>query len=765
VSGSCSQLGRWGIRDSIRMSSSEPSVWEARVQLREDQFPFWYKFVERSEDDPSIEWWEQGGNREANFPHIRGGRADVVVFNDESRQSSSSLFKGSGVAVPLFSIRSKHSMGVGEFPDLVLLADWAQQSGVMLIQLLPIIDTSVNGNWRDSYPYSSLSVFALHPQYIRIDDLTNDKKLLERIRTSKKQLNDLVEIDYEAVMKTKMEYLREIYKTIDSNRRKQLEQFAATSDWVKPYAAFCVLKEIYQSPVFTQWPREHLYYSNDLFETLKAQSEFYIWIQLVAHEQMSAAARLVREHGIVLKGDIPIGVNRWSADTWCNPHLFRMDMSTGAPPDFFADLGQNWGFPTYNWTEMEKDGYAWWRQRLQSMAQYFDAYRIDHILGFFRIWEIPLVHKSGLLGRFNPSIAVDVSELQGLEIDRLCKPYIRKHLMEREWGDGWKRKARLYMRRSDAPNAESDPVQRAADDQAQLAVDALENADGFFDAYAYDLKSQYATEKGALTAEAEDREILLRFVRNVVLLRDSEHWYKFYPRIDCHKTSSFAELDEAHKFRLRDLYIDYFYKRQDAMWANVAMSRLPALLSATNMLVCGEDLGMIPDCVPHVMEELHMLGLRVQRMPADSKKEFYHPHEYPYMTVCTTSVHDTSTFRGWWEEDAPTTQRYFNRVLGFDGQAPYFCETWVMQRVLQQHLYSQSMWAIFPIQDLMAMDNELRKRDPKQEQINVPANADHYWRYRMHVLLEDLISNKAFSGTLRGLIAPARSVAEFRPVE
>jgi len=273
----------------------------------------------------------------------------------------------------------------------------------------------------------------------------------------------------------------------------------------------------------------------------------------------------------------------------------------------------------------------------------------------------------------------------------------------------------------------------------------------------FQLKPDFSTEKKIKENLPENHKHLqaglFRLIQNVILLPDEKDETRFYPRIEMQKTSSFHDLDQNLKQILFKLYISYFYERQEDLWSQIGRTRLPVIRSCTKMLVCGEDLGMVPKCVPPVLEQIGILGLRIQRMPADAKIEFYHPDDYPYLTVCTTSSHDMSTLRGWWEEDRARSQRFYNTILGLQGYAPYFCETYVSQAVLNQHLFSKSMLAIFPIQDLFGLSAELSTVDPRDQKINEPANPTHYWRYRLHVSAEDLLTVQTnFNELLRNTI-------------
>ena len=186
------------------------------------------------------------------------------------------------------------------------------------------------------------------------------------------------------------------------------------------------------------------------------------------------------------------------------------------------------------------------------------------------------------------------------------------------------------------------------------------------------------------------------------------------------------------------------------------MKKLPALLDSTKMLACGEDLGMIPACVPETMSELNILSLEVQRMPKSPEDDFGKPASYPYLSVCTTGSHDTSSLRAWWEEDRELTEKYFHEILHCEGQAPYSCDPWICERIIQQHLVSPSMLCILPLQDWMSIDGTVRYQgDPGDERVNVPANPRHYWRWRMHLTLEELIALKDFNGHIRDMVANA----------
>lgn len=568
--------------------------------------------------------------------------------------SDVSGWKGAGTAVPLFALRSADDFGVGEFPDLFKLVDWAAATGQTFIQLLPVNDTTMTGTLDDSYPYNANSTFALHPQFINLPEagVPVDKEYLKL----QKKLNAFTkdgrpETDYVTVNKQKRVLLRKAFEASKQSlpRTAAYRKFlAANRDWLLPYALFCALRDEFGTPDFTQWGEYAVYNPKKLASWVKARKtevDFNCFLQFHADAQFRRARDYAHSRGVSLKGDLPIGISRTSADAWQYPELFNMDSQAGAPPDAFSADGQNWGFPTYNWDEMAKDGYAWWKSRLHKMSEYFDAFRIDHILGFFRIWEIPMPVKSGLEGHFSPALPYSAEEL-------------------RDWG---------YADRMD------------------------------------------------------------RFIE------DPRRKGMFHPRIDARD--------------LGGLYVDFFYHRHNEFWKGNATGKLSALLGSTSMLACGEDLGMIPACVPEVMSRLNILSLEIQRMPKDPARTFADPSLYPYNCVCTTSTHDMSPLRAWWEEDRALSQRYYNEVLGCGGEAPYFCEPWICRRIVEQHLASPAMLTILPLQDWLSICPEHRyKGNPADERINVPAIPRYHWDYRMHITLEELLAAKEFNTTLASMI-------------
>lgn len=740
VIGNATKLGHWKVQDGLKLHYIGEYIWEGYCVIPRSEFSIRYKYCKYGKNGCFS--LEIGSNRELSFDYSKSQPQYVFLSDGMLREMP---WRGAGVAIPMFSVRSEVDLGVGEFLDLKLLVDWAVESGFHLVQLLPINDTSVHGMWWDSYPYSSLSVFALHPLYLRVQALFENmpEDVKNEIRSAKERL-DGKDVDYEATLAAKLSIAKKIFnkeKDFILNSSSFHNFFSENEDWLKPYAAFCFLRDFFETSNHSQWGR-FSNYSKDKLEKLVSKDAlhydticFHYYIQFHLHLQLSEAAEYARTKGVVLKGDLPIGVDRNSVDTWVHPNLFRMNTSTGAPPDYFDKNGQNWGFPTYNWEEMSKDNYGWWRARLTQMGKYFTAYRIDHILGFFRIWELPDHAMTGLIGKFRPSIPLSQEELEreGIwDFDRLTLPYIRKEFLQEKFGDSWTFIAANFLKEY------LDRYEFKEDCNTEKKIAA---------------KLKSCAEK-SLLPECEDkiRRDLFDLLKNIVLIRDPEHARSFYPRFNLDDTSSFRDLDDHSKNVLKRLYYDYYFHRQEKLWQQNALKTLPVLLNSSNMLACGEDLGLIPACVHPVMQELGLIGLRIQRMPSEPDLEFGIPSQYSYMTVCAPSCHDCSTLRAWWEEDEERWQRFFNSVIGSDAVPPSQCVPDVTYFIIRQHVEAPSMWAIFPLQDLLALKEEYMTRPATEETINDPTNPRHYWRYRVHVTMESLMKDKELKATIKDLI-------------
>lgn len=655
-----------------------------------------------------------------------------------------------GTAVPIFSLRSEGSQGVGDFGDLITLIDWCVRTGQQAVQILPINDTTKTDTAADSYPYSSISIFALHPMYADLRQLPQVKsKKGGEILQKLSEANLLPSLDYPLVNSLKLEYLRLLFKQGGKQGGKQALRskdykgfLSANADWLIPYAAFCVLRDLYATADFTQWPEHSSYAAAEIAEFChdNPAADFYLWLQYVLHVLLQAAVLYARRHDVLIKGDIPIGIDRHSVEAWQTPHLFHMDMAAGAPPDAFSADGQNWGFPTYNWERMAEDGYAWWRRRFVHMAQYFGAYRIDHILGFFRIWQIPVCESGGLLGQFSPALPLTPCEIeqQGLRFQEefMTRPFINDALLEALFGNL-------------AEQVKSTFLTHAHHDiwhlRPQFATG--KQIDAWF--ATSPRKSQ------ALLKQESVREGLHALLANVLFLPDHQG-RGYHPRIGADASHVFSRLTPQEQDAFRRIHHHYFYERHNDFWRDQALQKLPALLNSTRLLPCGEDLGMVPQCVPAVMQQLQVLSLEIERMPKAPWQTFGDVASYPALSVCTTGTHDMSPLRLWWQEDADITQRYFADILQGWGPAPTEATPQVCEQIIARHLASPSFLCILPLQDWLALSHTLRHPSPAAERINIPADPHHYWRYRMHITLDALLAATAFNEKLSGLVAAHR---------
>ena len=655
IAGAGDALGNWDINKALPMYEHEYHEWVISLDVAQLPQTFEFKFVLLGLDVPV---WEQGGNRTVSLPLIR----DNEVFVYELSQVYFPVFpwKGAGTVIPIFSLRSEGSFGVGDFGDLKKMIEWADKTHQRVIQVLPINDTNITHTWQDSYPYNSISIYALHPQYTdlrQLPEIKNEerKTLFEQLR---QELNALPQIDYERVNNAKMEYLRELFAQEWATIKKRTSYkdfFEQNKEWLVPYAAFCYYRDQYGTADFSQWPKEATVAA---IKATNKEVQFWYFVQYNLDQQMHAAHEFARDHHVILKGDIPIGISRDGVEAWVEPKYFNLNGQAGAPPDPFSADGQNWGFPTYNWDEMLKDGCSWWVRRFRKMAQFFDAYRIDHVLGFFRIWEIPVPEKSGLKGQFAPALGLSREEIEGYGIYN----HMELFLVDHKRADRW------------------------------------------------------------------------------------------HPRIAVQFNEDYEKLNDEEKYNFNRLYNDYFYRRNNQFWYQEAMKKLPRLTQATRMLCCAEDLGMVPDCVPWVMNELRILSLEIQSMPKDDKVRFGHLSQYPYRSVCTISTHDMPTLRQWWDEDWDRTQDYYNSMLHRGGGAPHPLPGWLAKDIVSRHLTSPSMLCLLSLQDWLSIDEKLRLPDANAERINIPANPRHYWRYRMHLTIEQLMQSDEFNETIKTLI-------------
>lgn len=733
-------LGRWNPDDAISMVEHNYNEWVADINVKEmKKEETEFKFIAFNENG-GVDW-ETGMNRQLHAPTINDG--EVVVTELDQAFFELCDEKLAGTLIPVFSLRSKGSFGVGDFGDLKMMIDWVAETNQRVLQVLPINDTTSTHTWTDSYPYSAISIFALHPQFADFRQLPEikDKKKAREMEALRKELNEMKQIDYERVNNTKTDYLRIIFKQEGEAVMKgeDFKMFVKENEhWLVPYAQYCHLRDSFGNVDFSSWKGHEQWHEADRKKLTDPKSKeyadvaFYYYVQFVLDRQMRAAHEYAMARGVILKGDIPIGVDRNGCDVWHEPQYFNLNSQAGAPPDAFSINGQNWGFPTYNWQRMIDDGCEWWIRRFQNMAKYFDAYRIDHVLGFFRIWAIPTTCVHGLLGQFAPSLGMTREEIEGYGLhfqeELFTTPFIARWVVDRVFG--------IH-----------------ADEVVEKYLDHKHD-----DIFA--LKPEYDTErKIEAVFKGKDsmddvwvRDGLYALVSDVLFVRDDNDPNKFHPRITAQLNFMYEALYDSDKEKFNRLYNDYYYRRNNNFWYNEAMKKLPVLVQATRMLVCAEDLGMVPDCVAWVMDQLRILSLELQQMPKDPKVRFGILSRNPYRSVCTLSTHDMPTLRQWWDEDYERTQVYYSSMLYRGGAAPHPLPGWLARDIIANQLTCPSMLCILSLQDWFAFDEKLRLPDADAERINIPANPRHYWRYRMHINIEDLIADKEYNDAIKELV-------------
>lgn len=740
VTGESSCLGNWHADRALKMVEHNYNEWMVDMNVDAfDEAETELKFIATTDNGDVL--WETGYNRTLAIPEMANGEVRVEEMDQAFFEICDR--KLAGTLIPVFSLRTRGSFGVGDFGDLKMMIDWVAETHQKVLQVLPINDTTSTHTWTDSYPYSCISIFAIHPQFADLRQLpaVADKEKAAAFEALREELNQLPQIDYERVNNAKIEYLRVIFEQEGGEVLKSagFKAFLKESaHWLVPYAQYCHLRDTYGNVDFNTWKGHEVWHEKDRETLLNARTKeykevaFYYYVQYVLHVQMRAAHEYAMARGVILKGDIPIGVNRKGCDVWHEPHYFNLNLQAGAPPDSFSVNGQNWGFPTYNWARMLEDGCQWWLRRFQNMSKYFDAYRIDHVLGFFRIWATPTTCVHALQGQFAPSLAMTREEIEsyGLHFQEklFTTPFIARWVVDRVFG----------------PHADA-----VVEKYLQHEHDDI-----------FSLKPEYDTERKIEAAfvgkdSADDvwvRDGLYALASDVLFVRDINDSNKFHPRITAQLNFMYEALVDSDKEKFNRLYNNYYYRRNNNFWYNEAMKKLPVLVQATRMLVCAEDLGMVPDCVAWVMNELRILSLELQQMPKDPSVRFGELWKNPYRSVCTLSTHDMPTLRQWWDEDMERTQDYYNSQLYRSGAAPHPLPGWLAKEIVTNQLYCPSMLCVLLLQDWFAIDEKLRLADANAERINIPANPRHYWRYRMHLNIEDLIANKEYNDNIKELI-------------
>ena len=704
-----------------------------KLNLSKENFPVEYKIGIYDKDKKTIVEYEAGPNNVLKILYEAGAKSII----HHQYECDKFLWKGAGINIPVFSIRTANSWGSGDFKDILLMVDYAASIGIKMLQLLPVNDTTSTLFDKDSYPYSAISSFALHPKLLCVQKMAYSfsEEILEEEKVEIQRLNKLSFCDHSGVMKLKFAVLKRIFSSNKNNFLTDeafLDFFNANKEWLVPYAAFCSLRDKYGTLNYNEWEDFSEYNSDKIAtftEPISSHYEevlFWYFVQYHLHLQLLNATQYAHKRAVILKADLPIGVGRYSADTWVNPHLFHLDMQAGAPPDAFSALGQNWSFPTYNIGVMASDNFAWFKKRMQQLENYFDAVRIDHVLGLFRIWSIPVNQIDGTMGVFVPAIPAHKENMvrAGLAFDynRFCNPFITEELLQQLFGEDTSDIKKIFF--------DSDyKFKNELNDQRKIAAYIKFNPTYF-----------------------KYEQTLFYLIANVILIRDSLNMNGFHFRINMAQTHSFKKLPEAEKNILSSLYTKYYYESQNELWKVEGTARLKMLKKSTTMLLCAEDLGMVPDFTEEVLHSLDIISLQVQQMPKNINSTFSDTSAANYESVVMPSTHDMQPIRLWWEKNKDKAQLFYNIVLNEQGAAPYFCEPWVCKKIIESHIQSPAMWSIFLLQDLLAINGNIRRPNPAEERINDPSNADNVWNYRMHISVEDLLKQNEFNGKVKKFI-------------
>ncbi|MGN0282516.1 MAG: 4-alpha-glucanotransferase [Prevotella sp.] len=739
VCGSHPALGGWNPSRYVKMAYSGRSVWTLTMNVDSLFSEMEYKFVVIDDDSHRLLQWEGGDNHYVDVASMRDG--EVLVLDGGVLRIAEDTWRVAGVALPVFSLRSEHSCGVGDFGDLVRFADWMSLAGMKMLQILPVNDTTMQHSWQDSHPYNIISVNALHPQYLDLEQVgaLSDKSLMTDYNRRRTELNSLAYTDYEAVERVKSDYMHRIFdeRRADIAKDDDFRQFVKANAWLSVYAAFCILRDRNHTARFSDWGKDSVYswkLAEELSETDEAQYIFYI--QYLLHKQLKRATEHARQLGIAIMGDMPIGVSRDSVEAWAEPTLFNADCQTGTVPDSLNRHGQNWGFPTYNWKVMESDGYRWWHRRLKHSEQYFSSLRIDHVLGFFRVWEIPEADVDATTGHFSPAIALTADEIgyYGLTFhkDLYTRPIINDQIVDRIFGIHAN-----YVRQQFLQHKSYD---------------------------LYDLKPECDTQRkihclfGGRTDESSlwIRDGLCRLATNVLFVVDNSQPTMYHPRVNAFNTTAYQLLSPTDRDAFMRLYNNYFYERHNGLWEFKGRQRLSMVFDECPMLVCAEDLGAVPSCVSRVLEQLRIPSLEVQSMPKQPDVDFSHLEANPYLSVATITTHDMPSLRLWWQDNQQRAQHYYAEMLQKEGRAPEQLTTPLAEEIVARHLYSPSMMCILSLQDWLSIDAQLRPANVRSERINTPGDSYNRWQYRMNVTIEKLMSNEPFNTKLKTMISRSK---------
>ena len=669
-----------------------------------------------------------------------------------------------GTVIPIGALRGNGSMGVGEFLDLPAFAILCKKMGLELIQLLPVNDTGY-----ESSPYSSLTAFGLHPLYLKIEALDEYKnpvdtdahqKIKEKISRAGQAFKEKTRFSHYQILQAKMDLLHEIFKTNKTAIIKKatsggaLARWIEKNPWVKEYTVYRRLKQANSEKSWKEWQEYRTGTAADIKtlwnnENLKDEHIFWVWLQEALDTQFRTAAQAVAAEGIIIKGDLPILMNEDSCDVWAHPELFIQEQSAGAPPDMYSPEGQNWGFPIYNWEAHKQNNYTWWRQRLAVAGRYYQAYRIDHVLGFFRIWSSTRNNYSSVLGRYIPYPPISSKDLKNMGFDKnrirwVSQPHIPTIEVWEAIRNNW-----------NSPIKEAD-VSSAAKKVFDRALKQIDNEE----LWLFRKKIQGEKDIDALGLHPSCHAYLFKAWQNRMLLEYQKG--KFFPVWYYKNSRAYSSLSPEEKNNFEALR-EKQNKKSEKIWKAQGMKILSILCESSQMLPCAEDLGAVPHCVPAVLSKLNVLGLRVVRWCREWEKEKqdYIPLEkYPELSVCTPAVHDSSTVREWWEKEAE--QDTFAAFIGYPS-LPKVYNPGTAKVILHKTASAKSRIRVFQIQDLLHLSPKWYAKDPAAERINIPGTCNEFnWTYRLPASIEEIGADTELIKAVVDLskVKPAKSIVK-----
>lgn len=664
--------------------------------------------------------------------------------------------KRTGIVVPISALYTKDCPSCGDFLALKDLADFCKKAGFSIVQLLPVNDTGTQ-----SSPYSGLSAFALHPLFIRINALPEfaaamkgNKAFATAYKAFEKEFGYKKRFDYDAVLGEKTKLLHLLFNYIEKKNskdeaeanklNKELAKFVRSNQWIIPYAVFKNIKDENMQASWKSWDESIQKLSYDQIKlkwqnkAKKSSHDFFVWCQLRASEQFKEGAESLRAKKIILKGDIPILMNEDSVDCWTYPEFFRQELRAGSPPDGGNPMGQNWGFPTYDWDRLEADEFTWWKDRIKTSAQYYDAFRIDHILGFFRIWASKENETTAYLGHTIPYADFTRKTLNelGFDDDRIkwiSEPHIPTGTIES-----------ITWNHDEATAVLEKVCDRVKTEELWTFKKEIDGDKEIYAMNFFEDEGKNNAVKNALAEKWRDRSLIQikkdRFIK-VYAFENSTAW----------KTLSGEEQE-----KLRKLFEEIEVK-ENKLWEKQATTTLSAIVHASDMIPCAEDLGVNLPVMPEVLKKLDILSLKVIRWTRqwDKPGQPYIPFtDYPELSVATTSVHDSSTLRQWWNQEKDSVWAFINSVECEnkpDGNSAFTPE--IAEFILRSLASCKSALLINPLQDYLFLEHSFYLENEDDERINIPGSVNTFnWTYRIPVTIEEMSGNKGLLNKIKTIV-------------